>query len=75
MLGAVKNVAGLKILQRAEVMKQIKSDRGEMFGKYFHNRTLAIISPKRNPGDHHHLIWNRKIYRQQSLKFLRGHLF
>ncbi len=75
MLIAVKRVAGLKILQRAEVIKQIKSDRGEMFGKYFHNRTLAIIVPKKNPGDHRHLIWNRKIYRQRSLKFLRGHLF
>ena len=68
MLDAVKKVASFKILQRSKLIKKIKSERGEMFGKYFHNRTLAIISPKKNPGDHHHLMWNRSVYRRKHFR-------
>ena len=73
MLGAVKRVAGLKLLQRAAIIEQIKKERGEAFGKYVHNRTLSIISPKKNPGDHHNLMHNRSLHRKNH--FTKMNLF
>ena len=75
MLRLVRDVSGMKILERVKAIKIIEKKRGKAFAKYFHNRTLSIIVPKKFPGDHVHLMWNRKIYRKNAVRYLHGRLF
>ena len=75
MISAVNHVAGLKLLQRAEIIKKIKSERGEMFGLYFHNRMMCIISPFDTPSGRAWNLEKRKNYRKKALAFNRGNLF